>query len=329
MKWTIGIYLSLFLLLFTAGCQQQVKVEAEERPSIGIMLSDVGLGDQSFSDAAFQGLIQARDELGIVFDYRELSHAGSYEQGLQELIDGNHDLIIGLGFMVKEDLEAKAEAFPEQQFVLIDDVSELSNITSVTFKEHEGSFLAGVAAALATETGVVGFVGGADVPLINKFRAGFEQGVKSIDEDFQVLTEYAEDFGNVEAGQQLARQLIQEQADVLYAAAGLTGAGVLTEAQGQGVYGIGVDSDQYFLAEEAIITSMMKHIDEAVYQVVTDFIDGILLDQPHVVLGLQEGGVGLAPFRLIDEEKYEQEISNWIEAITAGSVVVDEAGGQD
>ncbi|GAE37356.1 BMP family lipoprotein [Halalkalibacter akibai] len=321
--------LGLMIIALITGCQQELVVEEQERLSIGIMLSDVGLGDQSFSDAAFQGLIQARDELGIIFDYRELEQMGSYEQGLQELIDGEHDLIIGLGFMVKDDLEAKAEQNPDQQFVLIDDRSELPNVISVTFKEHEGSFLAGIAAGLATDSGVVGFVGGADVPLINKFKAGFEQGVKSVDSSYQVLVEYANDFGSVGVGQEIARDMIDNEADVLYAAAGLTGVGVLTEAQAQEIYAIGVDSDQYFIAEKAVITSMMKYIDEAVYQVVIDFVSGDLLNQSNIELGLQEAGVGLAPFRLVNEESYQKEVSKWSEDIVSGSQKVEEDGGRN
>ncbi|MEC2071108.1 BMP family lipoprotein [Alkalihalophilus marmarensis] len=309
--------------LLLVGCQNEaVQEEVETELRVGIMLSDVGLGDQSFSDAAFNGLIRAREELGIMFDYRELEAAGSYEQGLTELVNEDFDLIIGLGFMVKDALEETADKHPDQQFLLIDDMSDKENIASVSFKEHEGSFLAGAAAAMASKSGVIGFVGGADVPLINKFAAGYEQGARYVQEDIEVLIEFANDFGAPEIGTTLASRMIDQDADVLYAAAGLTGVGVLQTAQERGVLSIGVDSDQYVIAEDSVMTSMMKFIDQAVYQSVVAYADQHLDEE--VVFGLAEAGVGLAPFRLVNEEAYISKIEEINEAIINGEVVISE-----
>lgn len=319
-------------ILFTAfaaagillvGCQNEtLQEEVETEMRVGIMLSDVGLGDQSFSDAAFNGLIRARDELGIMFDYRELEAAGSYEQGLSELVNEDFDLIIGLGFMVKDALEETAENHPDQQFLLIDDMSDKENISSVSFKEHEGSFLAGAAAAIASESGVIGFIGGSDVPLINKFAAGYEQGARYVQEDIEVLIEFANDFGAPEAGSAMADRMMDQDADVLYAAAGLTGVGVLQAAQEREILSIGVDSDQYVIAEDSVMTSMMKFIDQAVYQSVVDYVDHQL--EEEVVFGLAEAGVGLAPFRLVNEEAYLTKIEQIKGSIINGEVVISE-----
>ncbi|MDV2684116.1 BMP family ABC transporter substrate-binding protein [Alkalihalophilus lindianensis] len=318
-------FIMIVLFSIVSGCETEGTQNEESHISIGIMLSDVGLGDQSFSDSAFNGLIRARDTLGVTFDYRELEQSGSYDQGLEELIEQEHSIIIGLGFMVKEALEEKAQQYPEQQFVLIDDISEVANIASVSFKEHEGSFLAGAAAAIASDNGTIGFVGGADVPLINKFAAGFLQGATYVDNEINVIIEYANDFGNPELGEAIAGDLIAKEADVLYAAAGLTGVGVLQEAQKETVKSIGVDSDQYFIAEDSVMTSMMKYIDEAVYQTVDSYLRDEL--DSEVILGLVENGVGLAPFRLVDEKRYLQEIEQIKEGIISGDIQVSQERG--
>ncbi|MBT2679152.1 BMP family ABC transporter substrate-binding protein [Bacillus sp. ISL-35] len=300
------LFIAVLLAGGLAGCAN-TELKANERVKIGIMLSDVGLGDQSFSDAAFAGLTKARDELDIQFDYRELQEVGSYEKGFTELVEDGNDLVIGLGFMVLEDLEKVAKKYPEQQFILVDSVSEMENITSIVFKEEQGSFLAGAVAGMATKSKVVGFVGGADVPLIRKFKSGFEQGVKAVKPDAEVKVAYSEDFGNADLGGKIAAGMIDDGADVLYAAAGFTGVGVLKEAQARKKFAIGVDSDQYFFAEKAIITSMLKNVDIALYEAVKEFQAGKKLQSRQIELGINEKGVGLAPIRVIkltpDQEK--------------------------
>ncbi|MGA9227483.1 MAG: BMP family ABC transporter substrate-binding protein [Mesobacillus sp.] len=299
MKWIINLFLIIIFFSGTlAGCSSTEKIE-KDRVKVGIMLSDVGLGDQSFSDSAFAGLAKARDELDIIFDYRELQTVGSYEKGFTELVEDGNDVVIGLGFMVLEDLEKVAKKYPEQEFILVDSVSELDNITSITFKEEQGSFLAGAIAGMTTKSNVVGFVGGADVPLIRKFKSGFEQGVKAVNPSAKVKVAYANDFGNADLGGEIAAGMIGEGADVLYAAAGFTGVGVLKEAQEKKKFAIGVDSDQYFFAEKAIITSMLKNVDVALYETVKEFKAEKKLSAKQIELGMNENGVGLAPIRVI------------------------------
>lgn len=299
MKHITHLLIIVFLLVGSlAGCANS-ELKAKERVKIGIMLSDVGLGDQSFSDAAFAGLAKARDELDILFDYRELQTVGTYEKGFTELVEEGNDIVIGLGFMVLEDLEKVAKKYPDQQFILVDSVSQLDNITSITFKEEQGSFLAGAVAGMVTKSNIVGFVGGADVPLIHKFKAGFEQGVKAVNPEAEVKVSYANDFGNAELGGKIASGMIDEGADVLYAAAGFTGVGVLKEAQFKKKFAIGVDSDQYFFAEKAIITSMLKNVDVALYETVKEFQEEKKLKAKQIELGINEKGIGLAPIRVI------------------------------
>ncbi|MTH53279.1 BMP family ABC transporter substrate-binding protein [Bacillus mangrovi] len=299
--------MTVLCFIFLTGCgQKPAQKEATEKIKIGVMLSDVGLGDQSFSDSAFRGLQKARNELGIQFDYRELADSKTYGKGIEELVEEGNDIVIGLGFMVQEDLEKAAKKYPKQRFILIDAVSELENITSLTFKEDEGSYLAGALAAMKTESEVLGFVGGADVPLIRKFLDGFQKGANSVNPDVRIESVFAENFGDDKLGARLGAELIEKQADILYAAAGFTGVGVLKEAQKQNVYGIGVDSDQFFYAEKAVITSMLKNVDVAIFEIVKDFKKTGKVPKGHIEFGIAENGVALAPVRITELTPAEQ-----------------------
>ncbi|MDL4842581.1 BMP family lipoprotein [Aquibacillus rhizosphaerae] len=301
-----------FLAIFLVGCSdQEVENSIDEKVKIGIMLSDVGLGDQSFSDLAFSGLIRARDELGIIFDYRELAETETYENGLRELIEQDNDIIIGLGFMVQEDLEKVAKDHPNQQFVLIDSESSLENVISVNFKADQGSYLAGIVAAFTTETNKLGFIGGEDNPIINDFEQGFSDGAKSINPDIEILSTYANNFGDDQLGASIAKEMIEEDADVLFAAAGFTGVGALTAAQANGVYAIGVDTDQYYYAEKAVITSVQKNLDVAIFQLAETLVNDGKLATENIVLGVSNEGVGLAPLRVIE---YPESVTNRIES---------------
>ncbi|WP_186575869.1 BMP family ABC transporter substrate-binding protein [Aquibacillus kalidii] len=291
----------LFILFAVAlsGCSQaESKSVIDDKVKIGIMLSDVGLGDQSFSDLAFEGLIHARDDLGIVFDYRELGDSETYEQGLKELIEQDNDVIIGLGYMVQTDLEKVAKEYPDQQFVLIDSTSSLENVTSVNFKAGQGSYLAGVVAALTTKSNTLGFIGGEDVPIINDFANGYIDGAKSVNPDIKILSQYANNYGDDKLGGEIAKSMINDGADVLFAAAGFTGVGVLKEAQHNGVYAIGVDTDQYFYAEKAVITSVMKNIDVAIFNIAEQLVNNGKIQSGNMDFGIDNKGVGLAPLRV-------------------------------
>jgi basic membrane protein A and related proteins len=315
------LVIALLVILMMTGCSTKETATKKDRIKVGIMLSDVGLGDQSFSDSAFRGLMKARDELGIIFDYRELKDTKTYEQGLKELIEDGNDVVIGLGFMVQEDLEKVAKQYPKQRFILVDSVSDLPNVTSITFKEDEGSFLAGVVAALTTKTNRLGFIGGADVPLIRKFAAGFEKGVHAVKRSASVHIVYAGDFGNDKLGAQIAREMFDQKSDVVYTAAGFTGVGALREAEARGVYAIGVDSDQYFYAEKAVVTSMVKNVDVALFRVLKQYVEKGELPTGTVQLGLAENGVGLAPIRVIPWDAQKQQLlEQWKQNIVDGKV---------
>ncbi|HZG18316.1 MAG TPA: BMP family ABC transporter substrate-binding protein [Candidatus Bathyarchaeia archaeon] len=324
MRKILAYLLLLSICVMAAACSTQ-SVKEEEKPAvkIGMMMSDVGLGDQSFSDVGFAGLEKARDEMGIVFDYREIQETKTYEQGLEELVKQDNQLVIGLGFAMQEALEAVAKKYPEQQFLIIDAVSELPNVHSVTFKEEEGSFLIGVLAGMKTKTNKIGFIGGMDVPVIRKFEKGFVEGVKQVNPQATIISAYANDFGNDQLGKQMGKQMIDQGVDIIYPAAGFTGVGVLLEAQSRGKYAFGVDTDQYFLAEKAVLSSMLKKIDVAVYDVAKQLVQNGKLAQKDMVLGIAQNGVGLAPVRVLPLTEQEKGMLEQLEEkLKSGSIQI-------
>ena len=295
----------LMTSILVAGCSAETNNDSK-RFSVGVMLSDGGLGDGSFNDTTYSGLIKARDEMDIRFNYKELAFAKTYDNGIQELIDEKHDLIIGVGFSLQEDLEKMAKKYPTKSFVLIDGHSELKNVMSVSFKEEEGSYLLGILAGMKTTSNVVGFIGGMDAPLLHKFAAGFTAGVKEVNPEARVLYKYANDFGNDQLGAEIAKNMIDEGADFIYPAAGFTGIGAIREAEKHNVYSFGVDSDQFHLAQKSVVSSMLKMVDVGVINAIKDVKEDGDIDNKEVNLGISDKGVDIAPVRVLELTSDEQ-----------------------
>lgn len=323
MKKALLIVMIFSMVLGSAACSQASGKADKKGVKIGVMLSDIGLGDQSFSDAGFSGLEKARNKLGITFDYKELADTGDYETGLRELANEGNDLIIGLGFTQQAAVDKVAAEYPNKTFLLIDSKSDVKNVNSVTFKEEQGSYLIGYLAGMKTKSKVVGFIGGLDVPLIRKFAAGYLAGVKAANPSVKVLIQYAGDFGNAPLGSKMADQMITKGADFIYPAAGLTGSGALKTAQNHKIYSFGVDSDQYFLAEKSVVSSMVKRIDNAIYSVVKDYVKTGKIPNRQTELGLKEQGVDIAEIRVIKLTVQEKNQIDSVKAdIESGKVTV-------
>lgn len=312
------LFTTILLLVVLTGCGLEEKDPLDNKITIGVMLSENGLGDQSFSDLAFAGLVQARDEDDVIIEYLELADTGTYGAGFEQLVNNNNDLVIAVGFSGQEDLEKVASQHPEKSFILVDGVSESKNITSITFKEDEGSLLAGVVAATVSQSQTIGFIGGMEIPVIERFQTGFIEGAKMVNPEIEVLTAYTNDFDDDKIGASTAAEMIAKDADVLYAAAGFAGVGMLKEAERSGIYAIGADSDQYFFAENAVITSMMKNINVALFDIIHEYKEVGEIPTGHIDLGLAENGVGLAPFRVLDLSDTElKQLENKLEEISS------------
>ncbi|MFC9539529.1 BMP family protein [Lysinibacillus sp. NPDC056959] len=312
----------LIVLLLVAGCSTTPSKKTQDDYKIGILLSDAGLGDESFNDSAFKGLEKARDELGILFDYKEAPD-GNYEQKLEELVAEKYNVIIGLGFSVQEALEKTAKKYPDQQFILIDGQSDVANITSITFKEQEGSFLLGMVASMTSKTGKIGFIGGADVPVIHHFENGFIEGARYFNPNIEIVSEYAGTFDDTNAGAAIAERYIKNGVDFIYHAAGFTGFGSIKKAEEMGVYAAGVDTDQFYIAEKTVVTSMLKNVDQAVFKMAKTLVDDGEISEKSFLFGLADNGVGLADIRIIKLTPEQQTaIEKAKEGIVSGKIKV-------
>ena len=261
-----------------------------------IVTDTAGLGDQSFNDSANRGLEQAKADLSIETQVYETSQPSDYEPSLAQAPGQGSDITFAIGFLMTDALTNVAPQNTSTKYGIIDSVVEGDNVASLVFKEEEGSFLVGVVAGLMTQSDKIGFIGGLEVPLIKKFEVGFQAGVMTVNPDAEVLITYAGDFNDPGKGKEIALSQYAEGADVIYHASGGTGLGLFQAAQekGSGFWAIGVDSDQYNLAPDNILTSMMKRVDVAVFETIKATKEGNF--KPGVtVFGLKEGGVGLAP----------------------------------
>ena len=253
-----------------------------------------GKFDQSFNQAAYDGAEAFKKDTGIAYLEFEPATEAQREQALRKMAQRGANIIVAVGFAQTSAVETVAAELPEVKFTLIDGVAEAPNIQSIVFKEHEGSFLVGMLAAMATKSGKIGFVGGQDVPLIRKFACGYEQGAKHVDASTEVLQNMT---GNTPAawndptrGGELAVSQFDRGADVIFAAAGSTGLGVYQAAKDRGKLAIGVDSNQNHLQPGAMLTSMVKRVDVAVAEAFKSVMEDSW-SAGFKVLGLAEDGV--------------------------------------
>lgn len=236
-------------------------------------MSTGGLGDKSFNDAAYNGLKKAEKELGVTIKYVEPVNVSEFDPFLRQFAEANFDLIIGIGFQMKDSIAKAASEYPNQHFVMVDEPIDLPNVIAATFDEAQGSFLAGALAGMMSKTHRVGFVGGLDVPLIRKFGNGFVAGAKYIEPETKSFTAFIggnSPFNDPAKGKEVALSMADSGADVIYHAAAGSGLGVFEAVKEKGIFGVGVDSDQDGVVPGSILTSMMKNVDTAVFNIIKD-----------------------------------------------------------
>jgi len=256
-----------------------------------------GKFDKSFNEAAYTGAERFKKETGIAYREFEVTNEAQREQALRNMARRGSHVVVGIGFGQASGMEKVAREFPALKFVIIDAVVNLPNVQSVVFKEHEGSFLVGMAAAMASKTGKIGFVGGMDIPLIRRFALGYEEGAKHVNPRIEI---YQNMTGTTPAawndptrGGELARSQFDRGADIIYAAAGATGLGVLQAAKDKGRLAIGVDSNQNHIHPGSVLTSMIKRVDLAVFETFKAAKDGTWRAGVRS-LGVAEGGVSFS-----------------------------------
>ncbi len=298
--------LGCLLAASVAGCNRSsYGADDKSRVHVGIVFDIGGKDDRSFNAAAWQGVQRAAKDFPIILRDVEPGDPTSVEPALRAFAERGYDLIIGVGFSNFPTLESVAQDYPNLRFAIVDAVSKLPNVASLIFKEHEGSYLVGMLAAMTSKTGVIGFIGGMDIPLIHKFETGYEEGARAVNPAIRVIPNF---LGVTEAawndpvkGKELARSQMDKGADVLFTAAGNSGLGAFDAVEQYGKDGngrarrfaIGVDSDQNWVKPGFVLTSMVKRVDNAVYQIVKDRVENRSIGGVHVY-GLDNDGVGYA-----------------------------------
>lgn len=340
-KRKLGFALSLVLAAGTflsacggGGGAEEGKEEgggaATEAPDfkVGMVTDTGGVDDKSFNQSTWEGIKRFGEEVGLKegegYRYLQSSEESEFIPNLGQFTDAGFDITFAAGFLLEDAVQTSAEQNTEAKYALIDSLLAdenfetvwLDNVANITFEEHTGSFLVGVIAAKHTKTNKVGFIGGVDSPLIKKFESGFKAGVKSVNPDIEVVTQYAGDFNKPEVGTSIAATMYTGGADIIYHAAGNTGNGVFTEAKnrkanGNDVWVIGVDRDQHEegMPENVTLTSMIKRVDNAVYQIAKDTMDGNFPGGKETVFGLADDGVGISE----SQENVSQEALDLVE----------------
>mgnify|MGYP002084219492 CR=1 FL=1 len=266
------------------------------------MVTDVGgVNDQSFNQSAWEGLQQAEKDLGVKASYQESHQDADFVPNLETLVDAENDMIWGIGYKLGDAILEAAKKNPDTKYGIVDFAYEDTpdNVVGVLFKQEQPSFLVGYIAAKMTETGTVGFVGGIEGDIIWAFDYGYQAGVAYANKvngtDVKVLRQYAESFNDAAKGKAIANSMYQQGADIVYHAAGGVGDGVIEAAKEQDKWAIGVDRDQNYMAPDNVLTSAMKRVDQGMYLVVEDLVNGKFPGGQTIVLGLKEGAVDIAP----------------------------------
>ncbi|MGB9181294.1 MAG: BMP family ABC transporter substrate-binding protein [Pyrinomonadaceae bacterium] len=337
--------LALLCSLLSVGtaCHRQTQAAADDKSKIhvGIVFDIGGKDDRSFNAAAWEGVKRAAKDLPIVLRDVEPGNPTSIEPAMRAFAEKNYDLIIGIGFAQAPIMEQVARDYPNIHFAIVDGESKLPNVASLIFKEHEGSYLVGMIAAKTSKTGTIGFIGGMDIGLIHRFKTGYEEGAKAVNPNIRVISNYVGvtdgAWNNPGKGKELSLAQISKGADVIFTAAGNSGLGAFDAVEQQGKqdghathFVIGVDSNQNGVKPGFVLTSMVKRVDNAVYDIVKDTVNGKFQGGTHI-FGLDKDGIGysLDDFNrpLISQDTLQQ-VDAARQDIINGKIKVTDAIGQ-
>jgi basic membrane protein A len=320
------ILAALLSTAMVASMGAAVVVQADEVDGsefkIGLVTDVGGVNDGSFNQSAWEGLQLAAEDFGVEANYLESATDADYIPNIETFVDEEYDLIISVGYMLADATREAAEANPDVKFAIIDDSSiELDNVSCLMFKQEQASYLVGYVAGLMTETDNVGIVLGMATETMHQFGYGYTAGVLDANPDATVQQFNANSFSDSATGKADAKTAITNGADIVFHAAGATGLGVIEACQEDGVYAIGVDSDQSSIAPDTVITSAMKRVDNAVYDAVEELINGELVSGVKTY-DLSIGGVDIAPTQDLLPDDVIAAVEEVKEKIISGEVVV-------
>lgn len=275
------------------GCSGNNESASDDKITVAMITDVAGVNDQSFNQSAWEGLQRAEKELGIEVKYLESKQDSDYATNIETLVDEDVDLILGVGMKLSEAIKEGSELYPEQNFVLVDEEIDASNVKNILFKAEESAYLAGLIAGKTTKTNNVGFIGGMELPVIDTFKYGYMAGVKAANPDAKVQAQYANSFTDQAKGKAIANQMYTNGADIVFTCGGDVGTGAIEAAKENNKYAIGVDRDQSDLAPQNVLTSAIKRVDAGVFETVKSYVNGTFEGGTTTTYGLEENAVGV------------------------------------
>ena len=301
-KRILSIVMAAVLAMSLVACGGGSDDSTSETLKVGLVTDIGGVEDQSFNQSAWEGLQRAGEELGVEINYLSSGSDADYVPNLATFVDEEYDLIIGVGYQLADALRASAEENEDIKYAIIDDTSiDLPNVTCLSFKQEQGSYLVGYVAGLMTEKNNIGLVLGMASENMNLFGYGYCAGALDANPEITIQQGNANSFGDPAMGSTLTTNFVTNGADIVFHAAGATGTGVITECQAKGIMAIGVDSDQSYLAPDTVITSALKRVDNAVFETVEKLVAGEL-EGGIDVFDITNAGVGIANTDLLSAD---------------------------
>ena len=287
------------------GCSKSDNVNDKAR--VTLVLSTGGVNDQSFNQSAWEGALKAQDKYNVEVSYIESHQDSEYMQNIETAIDQDSDLVVGVGFKLTDSIKDAAEDYPEQKFAIIDGTYDNmpNNVTSIMFSEEQAGYAAGLVAANTSETGVVGFIGGIDIPSCSNFLVGFEKAIKEENPNMKVLSQYTNTFTDAAKGRIIAEQMVKDDADILFMASGAGNSGTIEVVRENNIKAIGVDMPNNYIAPEHIITSALKNVGTGLELTIKDLVEGNFEGGKAKIYDLSNGGVGFEKTNLLSNDLIE------------------------
>ncbi|MBE3591767.1 MAG: BMP family ABC transporter substrate-binding protein [Thermoanaerobacter sp.] len=335
------VVLSVSVLL--SGCSSKTKQESTQPQTttqeaknkdfkVGLVTDVGGINDRSFNQMAYEGLQRAAKELGVTVNVIQSKQMTDYVPNLTNFAQQGYDLVISVGFMMHDATEEVSQKFPDTKFLIIDsEITDRPNVASAMFKEQEVGYLAGALAGLVEKekvgkvkgTNIIGAVGGMQIPPVDRFIAGYQQGAKAVNPDIKILINYTNNFNDPASGKQMALTQISQGAEIVFQVAGGTGEGVVKAAQEKNLYAIGVDADQSYLAPDNVLTSAVKRVDVAVYDVIKDALNGNF-KSGIMYFDLKNNGVGLGKINKDVPQSIIDQVNQLAKDIIDGKIQVSD-----
>ena len=319
------IYGYILLILAVMSFVSCMAGNAKQSENMVAMVTDVGgVNDQSFNQSAWEGLtLLSKESSGVEVRYYESKTDADYAPFIQNAVDSAAVLIWGIGYKLAPAVQEASQNFPEQKFAIVDYTFNpaLPNVLGVAFRVEEAAYLAGYLAAKMTKTKKIGFIGGFETPVVDHFEYGFRAGVLAGDPSVQVFTQYTASFTDSDKGKTIAQTMAENGIDLIFPVAGDAGNGAIELVRERGLYVIGVDRDQSYLAPDHMLTSVLKRVDKAVYSISRSFLEGVF-NAGTVELGLADDAVGLAPVnrKIVQDEQLLGTLDSLREQILAGQI---------